>query len=287
MDLYSLFQVGVDILTTTVSKATNKILAQTGHVVGEVTDADNVEWWQHYGFFSRPPKSQKGKQAAQAIVMRRPERDVAFASQDLRGLELYGNADHGEAGIYSAGEDGNGQARVLCKKDGSINCYTTHDNTASGRSVCLRIAPDGLTFTSPWGSLRFDRTGFHVNTASGASFNLGGMAGLPAPFDTFGSYARVNADVVQTSSKVSTSGGAGGSSLASAQPVMQAITALQVEVAAIAAALVAVANISGPIGPSGTGPHAVAAQAATAAVGVAAGVLLTATPTIPTTTTSS
>lgn len=143
LDLAGLIKVGVDILTTTVSKLTKKIVAQLGSVEEETTDADNVEWWQHVGFASRPPKPDPKKKAAQAVTIAGGDRDVVIASQDLRGLELYGNLDHGETCLYAAGPDGLAQARVLLKKDGSINIFTKKGNAASGTGMGLFVNPDG------------------------------------------------------------------------------------------------------------------------------------------------
>lgn len=142
-DLKGFMQVGFDILSTTVETTTKKILAQIGNVVGQTVDSDNVEWWQHYGFASRPPKPEPGKSAAQAVVLRGGDHDIAIASQDLRGLELYGQLDHGEVCIYAAGEDGNAQARVLLKKNGSINLFTKKGNTADGAGMGIFVDPDG------------------------------------------------------------------------------------------------------------------------------------------------
>lgn len=277
-------QYGFDILRTTVSEKTGKILLQLGNAIGKTVDSDNVEQVQQVGFVSRAPSAEAGKRAAQVVVLRLGDRDIAVNSIDLRGLELAGLLKDGETAIYAAGDDGNSQGRVLCKDDGSINAYTTHDNTKDGRSVYLRVAPDELVFASPWGTLRFDKTGFHVQTASGAALNLGGIAGLPAPLDAIDSYAKLSAGVVSTEAVMQANGVGGGTSLASAPAVLEAIAALQVEIAAVAASLVAVTNVPGVIVPGG--PHAIAAGAGTAAVGVAAVALGFATPRIPTTTTS-
>lgn len=131
--------VGLDILTTVVNASTKRILAQTGDVVKDATDSDGAEWWQHVGFASRPPKPQAGKQAAQAVVLKTSDRDVVIGSVDQRGLALYGNLDHGESCLYAAGEDGEAQARVLLKKDGSINLYTRKGNTNSGAGLIVQI----------------------------------------------------------------------------------------------------------------------------------------------------
>lgn len=137
--LSGIVEVGLDILTTTVNASTKRILAQTGDVVKDATETDGAEWWQHVGFASRPPKPQAGKQAAQAVVLKTSDRDVAIGSVDQRGLALYGNLDHGESCLYAAGEDGEAQARVLLKKDGSINLYTRKGNTSSGAGMIVQI----------------------------------------------------------------------------------------------------------------------------------------------------
>lgn len=142
-DLRGLIQVGFDILTTAVDKATKKITAQLGNVVGKTTDTDNAEWWQHVGLATRPPKPTAGKEAAQAVVLRMGDHDVVVASQDMRGLALYGALDHGETCLYAAGEDGNGQARVLLKKDGSVSLFTKQGNTAGGTGMLIQLDAAG------------------------------------------------------------------------------------------------------------------------------------------------
>lgn len=138
-DLRGAIQVGYDILTTTVNKVTKKILVQLGDVHKQTTDTDNAEWWQQVGFASRPPKPDAGKKAAQAVCIRAGDHDICIASQDLRGLDLYGNLDHGETCLYAPGTTGTGQARVLLKKDGSINLYTRKGNTSGGAGMIIQV----------------------------------------------------------------------------------------------------------------------------------------------------
>ncbi len=134
------FIMGIEILKTTLTETTKKIVAQIGTVNGDgQTDADNVDWVQHVGFASRPAKAEPGKEAAQGFGIRRGGRDVIFASQDLRGLEIYGNLKDGETAIYAVGEDGEGQARALFKKDGSVTLYSRKGNTASGAGMMIGI----------------------------------------------------------------------------------------------------------------------------------------------------
>jgi len=144
--LASMFQIGVDVLRTVRSAATRSIVAQTGNVVGETTDADQVEWWQHVGFLSRPSKADSGRKAAQAVVIRRGDHDVAVASKDERGQELAGNLLDGETCIYAPGEDGTGQARVLLKANGSVAIFTAKDNQAGGAGVTINVNADGTIY---------------------------------------------------------------------------------------------------------------------------------------------
>lgn len=137
--LSGIVEVGLDILTTTVNASTKRILAQTGDVVKDATETDGAEWWQHVGFASRPPKPQAGKQAAQAVVLKTSDRDVVIGSVDQRGLALYGNLDHGESCLYAAGTDGEAQARILLKKDGSISLYTRKGNTKTGAGMIMQV----------------------------------------------------------------------------------------------------------------------------------------------------
>lgn len=178
-DLRGMVHVGVDVLTTTVNAVTKKILAQLGDVHRETTDTDNAEWWQHIGFASRPPKPEAKKKAAQAVVIKAGDHDICVASQDLRGLDLYGALDHGETCLYAPGETGTGQARVLLKKNGSISLYTKVGNTSSGAGMIVQIDaendairitngaghgliidPDGVrVFAKEKGGLTIDATG--------------------------------------------------------------------------------------------------------------------------------
>lgn len=142
-DFMSLIKVGIDILATRISSASKRIVAQLGSVKEESTDTDNAEWWQHVGFASRPPKAEAKKRAAQAVAVPMGDHDVIIASQDARGLELYGNLADGETCVYAPGEDGKAQARALWKKDGSINLFTKKDNSPTGTGMGIFVNPDG------------------------------------------------------------------------------------------------------------------------------------------------
>jgi hypothetical protein len=172
-DLAGLFFIGKDILTTSVNKVTRKILAQTGTVVGEIAESDNVEWWQHVGFASRPSKPTKGKAAAQALGINRGDYDICFASQDVRCLAIYGELDHGETCIFAAGSDGNAQGRILLKKDGSVGIYALQGNAAGGASVTIQVLPSGvINLAGPFGGISIADGKTTMLSSAGAGVQL-------------------------------------------------------------------------------------------------------------------
>jgi hypothetical protein len=285
--LSGLVHVGLDILASSLNEATNRILVQTGDVVRNTTDSDGVEWWQHVGFVSRPPKPDAGKQAAQGVILKTSGRDVAIASVDQRGLALYGNLRDGETALYAAGADGLGQARVVLKDDGSINIYTTETNTEEGQAVFFRVATDAFEFVAPWGTLKFNATGLHVNTQAGAQFNMGGIYGLPAPLDEIASYVTMQAGTFNVTSSVSSFGIAGQTPLADAYQVMAAIAALQAQLTVMSEAWAALGALSGTVTGAAVAP--IAAPVATAAIAGEATITAATTPAtslIPKTTSS-
>jgi hypothetical protein len=177
-DLEGAFKIGYDILNTSVDARTKKILVQLGDVHRETTDTDNAEWWQQVGLASRPPRPQKGKAAAQAATLTAGDHDVVFASQDMRGLELYGNLADGETCLYAPGEDGEGQARILLKKDGSISLYTRKGNAKTGTGMVVQVdAENGaIRLLNDRGfGIIIDSDGIKLTTgAAGISLESGG-----------------------------------------------------------------------------------------------------------------
>ncbi len=181
-----------DVLGTERDETTGTVLVQLGDVGGEQATSQGAELWGPSGFASRPAVPTPGQEAAQALVMRTGGRDVCVAFRDIRAQQVYGNLAAGESCLFAT----SGQARVVCKADGSIVLYTTEDNTETGRAVYLKLAPDGLRMEAPWGRVTFDATGFHLITHSGARLDLGGIGGLPAvgPL-SIGSYCTMTADI--------------------------------------------------------------------------------------------
>lgn len=251
--LSGLVHVGLDLMSMALSKLTGKILLQTGDVARNVSDIDGVESWQHVGWASTPSKPDAGKAAAQGVILKTSDRDICIASQDLRCFDLYGNLDYGEFCAFAGGEDGKAQGRVIGKKDGSVTRFTTDTNTAAGKSVYDRVKPDGFDWVAPWGSIRFDRSGFHVVHESGAEFHLGGIYGLPAPLDQLTTYCKIVAASVRLQSA--------GAPVADATAQAAINAAVQVQIAALQVALTATATAAGTGGAASTSAGVVTAEA--------------------------
>lgn len=234
-------RVGVDILNTEVAQKTGNITCQTGDVVNQDVESHGVEWIQHVGYASRPPNPDAGVAACQGVVICRGGRDTVIATQDARGQQLAGILKPGESCMYGAGADGLAQGRVICKQDGSVTMFTTSDNTANGKSVYFRVKPTAFEFVAPWGTLKFDDTGLHILHSSGASFDLGGIYGLPAPLDQLSSYVKAQAATVNLASSAQSFGAGAGQPLASATSVVAALNA-------ISAAMAGIASQCGPAG---------------------------------------
>jgi len=288
----NVLQFGMCVLSTRLDEKTSKILVQLGDDRG-AADTDNAEWVQSVGLASLPSKVSPGKASCQVVSMQGGDRDVCIGSQDLRGLELYGNLKPGETCLYGAGELGLSQGRAIIKTDGSLNLFTTDTNTRDGKSIYLRIGtgtdanglPDGLSFVAPWGTLKFDSAGFRVTHKSGASLELGGILGIPPPLDVISSYLSVTAGAIIGKCSAASFGVTAQQPVAQAVPTQAALIALQAQIAAqqvqiaalqteidaVAGALVSVAGITGPVAVA----HATAAAVGTAAVVVGAAAVTT------------
>jgi hypothetical protein len=179
----SLFSFGRDVMSATIDSVTGIVSAQFGDAVAGVAESSNCEVWQQWGYASLPSPPSAGQNGAQAIAIKRGVLDIIFGGRDARAGQIYGNLKAGEVCVFATGVDGNGQGRVLLKQDGSVTLFTTDSNTKSGNAVFFRVSPtDGLTFSSPWGSMRLGPNGFHLD-ASGVALdmnNIGGMPGVPS-----------------------------------------------------------------------------------------------------------
>ncbi len=163
----------LDVLRTSISAKTKRILAQTGSVTGRTLETVQSEWWQSVGFISRPSKPNPGKEAARCIALRRGNVDAIIASEDDRGLALKGTLLEGETCIYAAGETGTGQARILLKADGAVAIYTLQGNVAGGPSCTIQVLPSGeIHIASPYGGMSVTATKTTVLNATGSGMEM-------------------------------------------------------------------------------------------------------------------
>lgn len=143
-DIKTLLMAGYDVLNSKLDPRTKKILLQIGNVVTQTVTSDGVEQWSHYGYAYRAPKPDPASgQAAQVILLRQADHDIALASQDMRGLDLYGDLDYGDVCVYSAGVDGKGQARIFVKSDGSVSMYTRKGNVPGATGMTMQLDAQG------------------------------------------------------------------------------------------------------------------------------------------------
>jgi len=138
--------IGVDVLSTTLNTKNGAISAQLGDsVVGEKT-SDEAEWMQHVGFASRPAKAEPGKSACQVLSLERTDRDIVYASRDLRGTSVYGALGEGETAIFAGGPNNQGTSLVTLKDDGSeatITMGVKQGNSSGGSPVHIAVKSDG------------------------------------------------------------------------------------------------------------------------------------------------
>lgn len=169
--------IGHDVLGTSIN-ANGAISAQIGDSVASESVAENAEWYQHVGFASRPSKAEPGKSACQVLSTERTDRDICYASRDLRGTSLYGALGEGETCLYANGPRGAGTGLLTLQDDGSTATITMgvkQGNTSAGAPTTIVISSDGSA-TITVGSSVIEVTPSGV-TITATSVKLGGSAG--------------------------------------------------------------------------------------------------------------
>ncbi len=170
------FQIGIDVTGSKLSDKTKQIMCQTGDVKGHA-DADNVTWMQHVGFASRPADVGDGESSAQAVVIRQGGRDVCIASHDRRTNTIYGTLAPGETCVFAGGADGEGQARIILKADGSVTMYSKKGNVLGGAGMQIQLdAANGvIRLMNDLGhGLIIDEEGVKLYTNGGGSLKITG-----------------------------------------------------------------------------------------------------------------
>ena len=142
--------------------------------------------------------------------------------------------------------------------DGEMACYCPPPAGNSGSPpFTMNVGPTGFVISGPWGSLRLDSSGFHVTTSAGATFDLGGVSGLPGPLSAVSSSAALNAGSISLVGNTVIGAGAIGQA-----PGVNG-TFLLAKLAAIDAALKAISTtFATGIAPTGGGPVTFATLAA-------------------------
>jgi len=173
--------IGHDVLGTSINSKNGAISAQIGDSVSSESVAEEAEWIQHVGFASRPSKAEPGKSSCQVLSMERTDRDVCFASRDLRGTTIYGALGEGETCIYANGPNGQGTGIVSLRDDGSsatISMQVKQGNASNGAAVKVEVKSDG-TVTIKAGASTFTVDQAGTVTIEAPSVKLGSSGGTP------------------------------------------------------------------------------------------------------------
>lgn len=197
------------------------------------------------GFSSRPrdpdtsPDGTPG-QACRVLYATQGGVGHAWLAYDPRAIPGLPALQKGESMQYGCA----GQF-IRCHADGSVTIFTTDaGGDPRGRSVYMKVKPDGFVWVAPWGKATFDSTGFHVLTSSGARLDLGAIGGLPSPLDAIGSYLNMQAGIVNIRGGMISLGDADGAEpAAKAQTLLEdrllLVTAIQLLITAVSSATLA------------------------------------------------
>lgn len=154
--------------------------------------------------------------------------------------------------------------------DGSIAQSTTDGGGVDGRSVSTWIRPTYFARNAPWGTEKFDATGYRIRHVGGAARSMGYFSGGPPPIGGGKAYIRDVSDIHDIVAGTITIGPPG----ADAEPVVKATALIEGVLApmmdAIRALQIAMATITTTT-PGATAAASVEAQieAAQLAVGTA------------------
>ncbi len=157
-----------DVMLSTRDETTGAILLQVGDVANERIEDVNVPLFQSWGLVVRPSNPTSKTAAAEAVLARSVDSDIAIAGRDLRGAELAGALKEGEACLYAPGS----QARVMLKANGGCTMYTTADNTKDGDSVYITCSPSGIKAVGPWGTIQMTSDGIQLGESGGSFIKM-------------------------------------------------------------------------------------------------------------------
>ena len=157
----------------------------------------NTEFWSGSpGILSMPllPVSANSTDACQVLYVNRNNQNIGIAYRDARNLTNAGTLQPGETAVYAPGSTG----RLKLDINGNATLGTTASTgAASGSGAYIQVSnTGGIYLVSPFGTLSIDENGINLNSATGSSISLGGMAGLPGPFASLSSVINMNAAAV-------------------------------------------------------------------------------------------
>lgn len=226
-----------------------------------------VETHHPFGLMANPPEPDiNGEFSCLALVGWDGDTPHAWLCADPRSRVVLPVLQKGEVLLYGCA--GN---CVRMHKDGRISLFTTDDNTPNGKLVSLQVKPDGFLFSTPWGKITFDATGFHVLHSSGAAIDLGAIGGLPPPLDEISSYVKLTAGMVQTEASIISNGTVAGvpDAATKATPLVAVLGALSTALADLATMLPTMTNGGGTVTAPSLTTTVAAIGAAVSAIGTA------------------
>jgi ethanolamine utilization microcompartment shell protein EutS len=178
--LSSLLIIGKDIMGTQLNPK-GSVSAQIGDSITGDVDSNDCSFWQHVGFASRPASAESGKSSAQCLGFEQGDKDIIFASRDIRGQAIYGNLKPGETALYAAGPNNEVTTRVFLKDDGSIatlSLLTQEGNTSSGNPVIIQLSSENKIniANGDKGAIAFDTNGISIATTG--TLNMGSQGAM-------------------------------------------------------------------------------------------------------------
>lgn len=196
----SMFEVGIDVLASSVDPNTGTVILSTGDANNAFTEADNVEIWGPVNWLARPSNPTPGKTNAscQALVLRQSNNDVAHAFRDLR-TQKNAALSAGEFMACAGGDDGTSQGRILGKGNGTVALYTSEGNVSGGGSIAIQVSPtDGVVLSTPWGAITIGPNGLKIGWgSSGIQLNNEGITIIGTGIALNGANVSLGANAVQ------------------------------------------------------------------------------------------
>jgi hypothetical protein len=146
-----LLGIGQDILASAYSAITDALLVQLGDQQTAISDIDEAEWVQHTGFWSRPasPTTGAGGGACQAYAVRNGDRDIVFASRDLRSAKVPGMLNPGDTCAGSTNPVFATNAKTTWGADGSWKGKAATTATLSTPGGSVAVAQNGNVSVGP------------------------------------------------------------------------------------------------------------------------------------------